>query len=67
MARTKYVDVRSSQSYYTRNAYIKEYLADKKVKLLDVGNLGDGKLIVDLPTMVKITVVNITVWTVTKI
>ena len=52
MKRSKYINLKKAKYFSTRTAYVKEAIEGKPVKLLDVGNLGDGPVNVDLRTLV---------------
>ncbi len=52
MKRTKFINLKDAKFYNTRTAYVKDVIQDKAVKLLDVGNLGDGPVNVDLRTLI---------------
>lgn len=44
----KYVNVKKSLFFTTRTDFVRHFIADKKIKILDVGNLGEGPINVDI-------------------
>lgn len=44
----KYISTKQSLFFTTRTAFVKHFIAGKKLKILDVGNLGEGPVNVDI-------------------
>lgn len=53
MIRDKYVKINNALIFESRTEFLKTVLDGKKVKMLDVGNLGDGKINVDVEKLVR--------------
>lgn len=53
MKRDKYVYLKKSKKYNTRTSFLADFLKNKKIKLLDVGNLGDGDVNIDVRKIVE--------------
>lgn len=52
MQRSKFINLKKAKYYSTRSSYVRDVIQGKVIKLLDVGNLGDGPVNVDLRSMV---------------
>lgn len=53
MKRDKFVSLQKSKKYNSRTSFLVDFLKDKKIKLLDVGNLGDGDINIDVRKIVE--------------
>lgn len=51
--KVRYVNLSNSKLYNTRTDFIRDFFADKKLKVLDAGNLGDGPVNVPVRAIVE--------------